>query len=70
MQFVFLVAITALLIFIYFNRYLQRKRDDRREQWRERREETIQQFFETKRKQYSEPDNEVNDTPEDDTYII
>lgn len=62
MQFVFLVAIIALLVFIYFNRYLQRKRDDQREQWRERREETLQQFFETKKKLSSDGNDEVSDT--------
>jgi hypothetical protein len=58
------VAIVALLIFIYFNRYIQRKRDDRRKHWRERREEQLQQFFEAKKKLSSEQNAEGSDTTE------
>ena len=58
-------AIIALLIFIYFNRYLQRKRDERREHWRERREEQLQQFFEAKKKPNSGQNDEVSDTTEE-----
>lgn len=56
---VYITAIIALLIFIYFNRYLQRKRDERRAHWRERREDQLQQFFEAKKKPHTEPNNET-----------
>jgi hypothetical protein len=58
------IAIVGLLIFIYFNRYVQRKRDDRREQWRARREEQLEQFFQGKKKPGSEQNDEVSDTTE------
>jgi hypothetical protein len=38
-------AIIALLIFIYFNRYVQRKRDERREAWRLRKEDQLERML-------------------------
>ena len=60
-----IVAIVGLLIFIYFNRYVQRKRDERREAWRERKEEQLEQTLQyIKGKGNSEPNDEVSDTRE------
>lgn len=59
------VAIVALLIFIYFNRYVQRKRDERREHWRERREEQLERMLQDVRNKNSNGQNdEVSDTTE------
>jgi len=59
------VAIVGLLIFIYFNRYVQRKRDERREAWRERKEEQLEQTLQYLRgKGNSEPNDEGSDTTE------
>jgi hypothetical protein len=57
------VAIVGLLIFIYFNRYVQRKRDERREAWRERKEEQLERMLQNiKNKDSSEPNDAVSDT--------
>ena len=59
------VAIFGFLIFIYFNRYVQRKRDERRDAWRERKEEQLEQTLRYIRgKGNSEPNDEVSDTTE------
>jgi hypothetical protein len=57
------VAIVSLLIFIYFNRYVQRKREERRNAWRERKEEQLEQMLQNIRyKGSSEQNDEVSDT--------
>jgi len=59
------VAVVALLIFIYFNRYVQRKRNERREQWRERREGQLERMLQNVRSKNSSGQNdEVSDTTE------
>jgi hypothetical protein len=58
-------AIIALLIFIYFNRYVQRKRDERREAWRLRKEDQLERMLHNIRgRGSSEPNDEVSDTRE------
>ena len=47
-------AMVALLAFIYINRYLQNKRDERREHWREKKEEQLQQLLDLKKKNADE----------------
>jgi hypothetical protein len=44
------IAIVGLLIFIYFNRYVRRRHDVRRDQWRERREEQLERLLQNVRK--------------------
>jgi hypothetical protein len=59
------VAIVGLLIFIYFNRYVQRKRDERRNAWRERKEEQLERTLQHVRdKDNREQNDEVSDTTE------
>jgi hypothetical protein len=58
-------AFVAILIFIYFNRYIQRKRDERRALWRERREEQLERMLQNIRKKNNSGQNdEVSDTTE------
>ena len=52
----------GLMIFIYFNRYLQQRRESRREEMLERKEEFLQRLLEMKKKQHKGPDDEVSDT--------
>jgi len=40
---IFIVAIVALLIFIYFTRYVEKKRADRRHEHNARRQELLEQ---------------------------
>ncbi len=49
-------AIVALIIFYYLNWHLKNKREERRDLYRERREEQLQRLLESKKK-LNENDN-------------
>lgn len=53
-----LTAVIAILIFIYFNRYLQKRRDDRREEMYQKRQEFLEKTLEANRNK--EDNNDAN----------
>jgi len=58
-------AVIAMLLFIYINRSLQKRRMNRRISMNERREEYMRQFFTAKKKMVADKGDETGKEKED-----
>lgn len=57
-----IVAVLGILIFIYFNRYVERKRMEKRELHKEKQEEFLKQLLEAKKNAADKQENEEGNT--------
>ena len=61
---IYIAVFIALVLFIYINRSIQKRRDLRRETMRERKEEYLRRLLEYRKKADSSTEDEVSDTTE------
>ena len=61
---IYIAVFIALVLFIYTNRSIQKRRDLRRETMRERKEEYLRRLLEYRKKADSSTKDEVSDTTE------